>query len=182
MLPSQVSRSSLTLNNKGRGLAQNTGRGTELLRNKNVDWLWWTAPPTPIFPPAEYLGYHPRTAKNAESCIVFMKSPKNRRSLNCKHLFFFIFANIAGPSMLPGLRHGNVEVPQAMVQGLCGFMVWYMTISHYVHLVWSQDSVLHCTHSGSIWSTLFYTVLTAAMSDLALWLLRNPETARSLVA
>jgi|688.fasta_scaffold930417_2 hypothetical protein len=39
MLLSQVSRISLTLNNKGRGLAQNTGKSTELLRNKNVDWL-----------------------------------------------------------------------------------------------------------------------------------------------
>jgi len=39
MLPSQISRISLTLNNKGRGLAQNTGRSTELLRNKNVGWL-----------------------------------------------------------------------------------------------------------------------------------------------
>jgi hypothetical protein len=26
-------------------------------------------------------------------------------------LFFFIFANTAGPSILPGLRHGKVEVP-----------------------------------------------------------------------
>ena len=36
MLPSQVSRISLTLNIKGRGLVQNTGRSSELLRNKNV--------------------------------------------------------------------------------------------------------------------------------------------------
>ena len=54
--------------------------------------------------------------------------------------------------------------------------MWYIT--HYVHLVWSQEPGQHCTYSGSFWSTLFYTVLTAAMSDLALWLLRNPETAR----
>ncbi len=50
---------------------------------------------------------------------------------------------------------------------LCGFMAVY-GLSHYVHLVWSQDSGLHCTYSGSIWSTLFYSVLTEAMSDLAL--------------
>ena len=51
-------------------------------------------------------------------------------------------------------------------------------LCHTIHLVGSQEPGQHCTYSGSFWSTLFYTVLTAAMSDLALWLLRNPETAR----
>ncbi len=51
-------------------------------------------------------------------------------------------------------------------------------VCHTIHLVWSQKPGQYCTYSGGIWSTLFYSVLTEAMSDPALWLLRNPETAR----
>ncbi len=51
---------------------------------------------------------------------------------------------------------------------LCGFKDAGLWLSHTIHLVWSQDSVLHCTYSGSIWSTLFYSALTEAMSGLAL--------------
>ena len=60
----------------------------------------------------------------------------------------------------------------------CAGLSMYIWLSHTIHLVWSQEPGQHCTYSGSFWSTLFYTVLTVAMSDLALWLLRNPETAR----
>jgi hypothetical protein len=55
------------------------------------------------------------------------------------------------------------------------FDIWFCLT---VHMVWSQEPGQHCTYSGSIWSTLIYSVPTEAMSDLALWLLRNPETPR----
>ena len=60
----------------------------------------------------------------------------------------------------------------------CAGLRIYVGVSHYVHLVWSQEPGQHCTYSGSFWSTLFYTVVTVAMSNLALWTLRNPETAQ----
>ena len=65
----------------------------------------------------------------------------------------------------------------------CAGLWRYMVICGVYHTMftWYGHKNLHgqhCTYSGGIWSTLFYTVLTVAMSDLALWLLRNPETAR----
>ncbi len=54
----------------------------------------------------------------------------------------------------------------------------YIWFGHTIHLVWSQEPGQRCTHSGSFWSTLFYTVVAVAMSNLALWTLRNPETAQ----
>ncbi len=60
----------------------------------------------------------------------------------------------------------------------CAGLRMYIWLCHTIHLVWSQEPGQHCTYSGSFWSTLFYTVLTVAMSDLALWTLRNPETAQ----
>ncbi len=50
----------------------------------------------------------------------------------------------------------------------CAGLRIYVVVYHYVHLVWSQEPVQHCTYSGSFCSTLSYTVLTVARSDLAL--------------
>ena len=89
----------------------------------------------------------------------------------------------SGPHLrlLPGILSIRLQKNGQDRKNYCAGLWWYMVVCgiyHTIHLVWSQEPGQHCTYSGSFWSTLFYTVLTVAMSDLALWLLRNPETAR----
>ena len=92
-------------------------------------------------------------------------------SLGCTNLLgLFTLLGLYAPS--PNLHRSLDSTP------LCAGLRIYVVDITLFHLVWSQEPGRHCTYSGSFWSTLCYTVVTVAMSNLALWTLRNPETAQ----
>jgi len=77
--------------------------------------------------------------------MIMSPRGNNGRSLNCKHfLFFFTFANIAGLSKLPGLKHGNVEVLQVMVQGST-----QIALDNFYIIIISYDSLFN-THLAQL--------------------------------